>query len=196
VSSARQSDFICGEIRVISEPGFMTDTNRYGPAVAALLADPRLPALGPGGPVAAVRDALTRFDPLRDLGGAVTDPDAARACHAGLWLLFDFLDESHTISQDLDTPEGSFWHAVMHRREPDAANSKYWWRRVGPHPVLSALVVKAPALGYAYTNPLDFVDFCEQVRGTGAPDEELARRVQLLEWQLLFDHCHRLASRA
>ncbi|MBX9578800.1 MAG: hypothetical protein K2X87_00690 [Gemmataceae bacterium] len=169
------------------------DPSAYGPAVPALLAEPRLPALGPGEPVAAGQDALARFDPLRDLGGAVADPDAARACHAGLWLLFDFLDESHTISQDLHTPEGSFWHAVMHRREPDAANSKYWWRRVGPHPVLDRLRAEAPAVGHGFRTPEGFVDFCERARDTGSADEATARQVQLLEWQLLFDHCYRLA---
>lgn len=159
---------------------FRFDPSAYGPMVAALLAEPRLPALGPGPPVAAARPALAAVD-------------LPAACRAGLWLLFDFLDESHAISQDLDTPEGSFWHAVMHRREPDAFNSKYWWRRVGSHPVLDRLRAEAPALGRDYRTPEAFVDFCERVRGTGSADEELARRVQLLEWQLLFEHCYRLA---
>jgi hypothetical protein len=89
----------------------------------------------------------------------------------------------------LHTADGSFWHAIMHRREPDAWNSKYWWRRVGNHPVLGRLREEAPTLGFAYTTPEAFVDFCEKVRGTGSKDEELARRVQLLEWQLLFAWC-------
>ena len=154
----------------------MFDPTAYGPVVAGLLSEPRLADLGPGTPVLAVRDTLRTLDL----------PAARRA---GLWLYFDFLHESHEISQDLDTPDGSFWHAIMHRREPDAWNSKYWWRRVGPHPVLTQLVARAPALGYAYTTPEAFVDFCERVRGTNSPDELLAKRVQLLEWQLLFDHC-------
>ena len=110
-----------------------------------------------------------------------------------MWLLHDFLDQSHTISQDLETKEGSFWHAIMHRREPDASNSKYWWRIVGAHPVLDQLREQAPALGYAFTMPEAFVDFCERTRDTQSGDEHLAKRVQLFEWQLLFDHCHRLA---
>jgi hypothetical protein len=81
----------------------------------------------------------------------------------------------------------------MHRREPDPSNSKYWWRRVGPHPVLARLRELAPALGYRYTTPEAFVDVCERARGAGGPDEDLARRVQLLEWRLLFDHCYRAA---
>jgi hypothetical protein len=165
----------------------------FGPQVAALLAEPRLPVLGPGSLQAPAQAALRAFDPLTDLGRKVVDREAALACHSGLWLYHDGLDQSHTISQDLPTPEGSFWHAIMHRREPDAWNSKYWWRKVGPHPVLTQLAEHAPALGYRYTSPETFVDFCEQVRGTETPDEDLARRVQLLEWQLLFAWCHRQA---
>ena len=85
----------------------------------------------------------------------------------------------------------SYWHAIMHRREPDAFKSKYWWRRVGAHPVLKQLAEQAPALGYNYTTPEAFVDFCEKVRGSGTAEEELAKRVQELEWRLLFDHCLR-----
>jgi hypothetical protein len=158
----------------------MFDPSRYGPAAAALLA-PRVPALGPGTPNAAVRDSLAQL---------VIAPE----CRAGLWLYHDYLDESHVVSQDLHTAEGSFWHAIMHRREPDAANSKYWWRQVGAHPVLEQLVRESPALGYAYTTPAAFVDYCERVRGSGLPDEDLAKRVQLLEWQLLFDWCFRKAT--
>ena len=156
------------------------DPAKYGPAVAALLAEPRLASLGPGLPVLAVRSQLdtVALPPL---------------CRAGLYLYFDFLDESHRISQDHEEPDGNFWHAIMHRREPDPSNSKYWWRAVGPHPVLSQLVESTTAVGYAYTTPYDFVDFCERVRGRGGEDEERAKRVQLLEWELLFDWCFRAA---
>ncbi|QJW94001.1 hypothetical protein [Frigoriglobus tundricola] len=150
----------------------------YPAAVAALLAVDHPQALGPGRPNAALHGQLVT-------ACAALPP----ACAAGLWLRFDFLDASHAISQDLDTAEGSFWHAIMHRREPDAWNSKYWWRRVGPHPVLTALAEQAPGLGYRYTGPFDFVDFCERVRGSGNAEEEIAKRVQQLEWHLLFCHC-------
>ncbi len=174
---------------------FRFDPAKYGPMVAALLAESRLADLGPGTPEPEVHVELRRFDPRTDLGDPVTDRDAASACHAGLWLYFNYLDESHTISQDVSRAEGSFWHAIMHRREPDPWNSKYWWRQVGSHRVLEQLREQSPALGYTFTTAEAFVDFCDQVRGSGN-DEELAKRVQLLEWQLLFDHCHRLAIKS
>jgi hypothetical protein len=160
---------------------FAFDPARYGPDVAALLAEPRLAPLGPGSPVQSVRPKLESLH-------------LAPLCLIGLWLYFDFLDESHKLSQDLETPDGNFWHALMHRREPDASNSKYWWRRVGNHPVLDLLRKHAPALGYPFTTPEAFVDFCEAVRDSDTTDELVAKRVQLLEWQLLFDHCYRKAG--
>lgn len=165
----------------------------YGPAVAALLTPPRVADLGPGNPNPLVRELLEKFDPAADLGRRVWEKEMARACHAGLWLYHDHLTESHAISQDLTSEEGSFWHAVMHRREPDAANSNYWWRRVGDHPILYRLAKVGPALGYRYTDPFEFVEFCGRVRGTGTAEEELARRVQDAEWKLLFDWCYRQA---
>lgn len=163
---------------------FEFSPSAYGPAVAALLDLPRLPELGPGSLVVARRPEIA--------AAAKTLPPP---CAAGLWLYFDFLDESHAISQDDESDaDRNFWHAIMHRREPDPGNSKYWWRRVGPHPVLGQLREHAPALGYSYTSPDSFVDFCERVRGSNSPDEQLARRIQLVEWQLLFDWCYRQAG--
>ena len=161
---------------------FHFDPVQYGPPVAGLLATPRLASLGPGSPEETLRPRLQALQ-------------LAPVCMAGLWLYFDFLDESHQISQDIETPDGSYWHAIMHRREPDADNSKYWWRRIGRHPVLDSLREHAPSVGYTFTTPAAFVDHCEHVRDTRSPDEETAQRVQLLEWQLLFDWCPREDSK-
>lgn len=163
------------------------DPKAYGPAVAAILGDgTRLMPLGSGNPDESKRSLLANFDPLRDLPN-VKDADAAKACHAGLWLYWDFLDESHSISQDLHTPEGSAWHAIMHRREPDAWNSNYWWKRVGNHPFTSKLSDDERL----YCSPTEFVHFCERVRGKGNGEEETAKQIQLREWQILFDACYR-----
>jgi hypothetical protein len=55
----------------------------------------------------------------------------------------DFLNESHEISQTMEgrgTPKtADYWHGIMHRREPDAGNAAYWFRRVGTHPAFEPL---------------------------------------------------------
>ena len=100
------------------------DLSAYAPAVQALLAEPRLAPLGPGRANRAARPLLEALDERMFEPHAVRDRDLAAACRAALWLYHDFLDESHTISQGVETAEGSYWHALMHRREPDP--SKPW----------------------------------------------------------------------
>jgi hypothetical protein len=182
-------------------------TGGYSPAVAALLQPGRLMPLGPGRPDPAVRgrlEALTAeniFAPQ-----PVRDRDMAAACLAGLWLYHDFLDESHTISQGIETPAGSYWHGLMHRREPDAANAKYWFRRVGRHPVFAPLAAAAAEIARRYDgpaarflaaqtawDPFAFIDLCEEARTGRSPAEALCREVQQREWELLFEHSHRAA---
>jgi hypothetical protein len=172
------------------------DLSKYPWPVAAMWRTDRLPALGPGEPNPDTHDVLASFR-AEDLFPAVRDRDAARACICGLWLFHDFLDESHAISQDLHAWYGSYWHGIMHRREPDPDNAMYWFRRVDTNPVFEALAGDAAELGLPVRgkwDPFAFVDRCEQERGTGSDGEMLCRRVQLREMQLLFDWCHGRAT--
>lgn len=124
---------------------------------------------------------------------------------AGLWLYFSCFEECHHVAQDLHTPEGSFWHAILHRQEPDPGNAAYWFRRVGAHPVYPKLfeaaeeiVARYPQAEFrpgAYWDPFSFVMFCERARQQpGSPSERAALEIQRAEWQLLFDYCARPRS--
>ncbi|TWU60260.1 hypothetical protein Poly51_05350 [Rubripirellula tenax] len=109
------------------------------------------------------------------------------ACRAGLWLLAGDLHRSHSISQDDESPEGSFWHGIMHRREGDFSNAKYWFRRVGDHPVEED--VKQHASGYK-GNMFSFVDECKAA--SKHSDEGVAAScevTQWIEWQTLMAYC-------
>ncbi len=68
---------------------------------------------------------------------------AQKCVEAGILLHHDFLDESHAVSQTLEgvgsPATADYWHGIMHRREPDAGNASYWFRRVGSHPALLSL---------------------------------------------------------
>ena len=134
--------------------------------------------------------------------------DMERAALAGLWLWHDFLDESHTISQSLESPEGSYWHAIMHRREGDFWNSKYWLRRVGQHETFVHIATQGtdfidrnkyaapfyPLVEHAW-DAAGFVDVCEEVhKRPDDPRYRAAVELQKIEWQELFAHCARLAA--
>lgn len=124
--------------------------------------------------------------PARELFPDAAQPEAALA---GLWLYCGFFEESHSISQEIKTADGSYWHGILHRMEPDPGNAGYWFRRVGQHPVFDELLPVAKALGYrtgARWDPFAFIDACDRA----APSEiDLLEQVQLAEWQLLFHHC-------
>lgn len=165
----------------------------YGPVVGGLIFPERTMSLGPGAPHRAVYDSLKALTPERLINGrVVNDVDMARCAIAGLWLYHDFLDESHVISQEIGTRTGSYWHGIMHRREPDYSNAKYWFRRVGDHPVFARLQgIGAEAGLGAKWDPFGFVDLCERAAREGGALEAECRRIQMIEWKELFDYCFR-----
>lgn len=189
----------------------MFDSTAFGYLFSTLYAIPHQSSLGPGTPTAAARFALNALTVDRAFEGlALVDREMARACLSGIWLYHNYLDESHRISQSITNDTGNFWHAILHRREPDAWNSKYWFDRVRPHPVYPALQVQAGLLARGQGNelapearflldqsewqPHRFVDLCEMARVQGGKVESLCLAIQAVEWQVLFAYCYRLAA--
>jgi hypothetical protein len=153
----------------------------YGPDIARIL------ALAGGGqrPMPLVKAGTVSPEACEAVKGLKSLPALVRS---GLYLYCGCWDAGHTTADSVETPDGYFWHAIAHRQEPDPANAGYWFRKVGKHPIFPRLASEAAAAGYPATrewDPFAFVEFCQ------AGDEQIARRVQLLEWQLLFDHCAR-----
>jgi hypothetical protein len=185
------------------------NSQAYPPAVARLLEGARCNELGPGRPDTSQRRALAALDAEFLLEPhAVRNRDMALACLAGLWLRHDFLDESHRISQDIGSPTGNYWHGIMHRREPDFGNSKYWFHRVGEHPIFAALASEAarmageskagPEAAFLASqpkwDPFAFVDLCQRALDGPPPLGDLCMNIQRREWELLFDHCYQGAK--
>jgi hypothetical protein len=171
------------------------DPQAYGPVFAPLVDVDRRRPLDAGKPNASERATLGRLTmkaAFVHATRAVADRDMAECCLAGVWLLHDCLDESHQVSQGIHTTSGSFWHGIMHRREGDFSNAKYWFRHVGEHPVFDPLAERAAALGLTIHGPWEpyaFVDMCQAALRDGK-NLELCLDVQQVEWELLFDYCY------
>lgn len=142
---------------------------------------------------------------------------SAIAVRSGLMLLLDDLDGSHELSQSVEgvgrLQLGDYWHAIMHRREPDYFNAKYWFRRIGQHPLFEELGKLADdvlantrdsqagdwrkKLTSRGWNSTAFVDLCEAV---ARQEQSLlgiaARQIQLLEMLLLLRFCWRQTNGA
>ncbi len=186
------------------------DPSAYGAVFAGLLETPRTMSLGPGEENASARAALEALDLDQAFAPrTIGDRMMAEGCRSGLWLYHDFLVTSHTVSQQITTPTGSFWHGIMHRREPDYPNGKYWFGRVGDHAIYPALRDEAAALASgtdhlpeeaAYLmsqdawDPFAFIDLCEHANTGGVPAGDLCRGIQRREWELLFDYCYNRAT--
>jgi hypothetical protein len=183
----------------------------YGPVFAPLLETDRRRPLDSGRPDSSARAALKKVDTnsaFAHAGTQLADAEMAACCVSAVWLLHDCLDESHTISQNIDTTSGSFLHAIMHRREGDFSNAKYWFRNVGEHPVFTDLGERThvvASLRDANSNlgetrlrdgdwdPFAFVDLCQAVARGQTAARELCLDLQQAEWELLFDYCYRAA---
>lgn len=122
------------------------------------------------------------------------DARAGEGALAGLWLRWGEWKKAHEVAQEIETPEGSYWHAIIHRQEPDAGNASYWFRRVGRHAIFPALRAAAVEIGWqgAATewDPFAFLELYERTRQRGGKAEkELVAAIERAEWELLFTYC-------
>ena len=116
----------------------------------------------------------------------------------GLFYAIDALDEAHAFFQDAKGDLGAYWHGMMHRREGDFDNARYWFRRCGALPCADALHSEAARVSPLMARQMSWDAYvltgeCEQA-AHGA-EESRAECVALLrvEFDGLLDYCWRKA---
>jgi hypothetical protein len=150
--------------------------------LSALLATPEPAELGPG-PRAGVRQEKELGKAMDSiLAASNLPPQRQELIRSLLFLWHDHLNAAHEIAQGVATPDGSFVHGIMHRREPDYGNAAYWFRRVGNHPAYPGILKRTRALATTPPNklvlkqltpadewePFQFIQLCEQAERSGS----------------------------
>jgi len=169
-----------------------------------LLETPELPELGPG-PRSGIQTEAALGQKLQDIFAKSKAPTRNQELIRALILLWhDHLDPAHVIAQDIETADGSFVHGIMHRREPDYGNAKYWFRRVGKHSALTRMAeraegalraddatdVKNQVIRNSEWDSFGFVDACEQAarKKASRAKNDLLRQLQKIETEALLEH--------
>jgi hypothetical protein len=173
-------------------------------ALQLLLATPEPADLGPG-----PRSGLKTLPSLNQLIDHALHSCALSTVRGdlirGLILLWhDHHDAAHAIVQAIENADGSYVHGVLHRREPDYGNARYWFHRVGQHPAFAALAERVrlgPAADAEQAllhqivprgqwDAFAFIDACEAAALLPPSDArvQFLRSIQAAEFRVLFDH--------
>ncbi|MBI5775232.1 MAG: hypothetical protein HZA89_16030 [Verrucomicrobia bacterium] len=176
------------------------------PAFKELFATPEMPDLGPRRRAGTLSvDAVNaRLDEFFTRTGKIIARQNQELIRSAVLLWHDHFDASHEISQGIGTPDGSFLHGILHRREPDYWNAKYWFRRVGSHACYPAIArtvgeflaaknqsaLASRLVPRGHWDAFAFVDACEEAANPSAAAElrDHLRAVQQIEFNLLLAH--------
>lgn len=145
-----------------------------------------------------------------DIRRTIQESDWRKVCNlrddsqvrAGALWLYGFLEDAHEIAQKDRSPEGSYWHALMHRSEGDYGNSMYWYGKVGKHAIFAGLRAEVEKilqeesesksgetlrslLADRQWNPRPFVNLCQQASEGRFRNLTLLQRVAAVEYNLL-----------
>lgn len=166
-------------------------------ALESSIDDPRLPSL------------VASSQPLSfsecSLVEAFGETVSGQALSAGLCQILGDQERCHQFAQGIEGQgrprNGDYWHAILHRREPDYSNAKYWFRNVGSHPIHRRLAEFATATFRQCDDPgaapwarrfqsgwdaMAFVDLCRDCAGEDeSPLGRAARKIQWAEMLLL-----------
>lgn len=149
-----------------------------------------------------VRDLLLNT-PVEELfhPEKINDRNCCKSVVSGLLIWNDCEDDAHALAQNIHTAEGSYFHAIVHRREPDIWNSGYWFNRTGEHPVFALVYdyvassspddIKKIIISKNTWQPEVFNTLVDDAQKNGNTDDEVLTEIQHAELLFLIAHSYR-----
>jgi len=145
------------------------------------------------------RDVWRRVKEARDAslaGDSLLVPHAFDVIRGGLLYALDDLAGCHEFFQNTACDLVGYWQGMMHRREADFENARYWFRRSGALPFFDTLHHKAALISADVAKQLSwdpylFTGNCEQQRFGGELSEPELVKVQQAEFEVVFDYSWR-----
>jgi hypothetical protein len=174
------------------------------PILEKLIAEPGPAALGPEIRYSRLPLARLEFMLVSCFAQTSVSRSGQSLLRAAILLWHDHLEASHSLSQEIQSRDGSCLHGIMHRREPDYGNAKYWFHLVGAHPCFPGVldqIQTAPASPSitpfvracrkaSRWDPFAFVDACEEAADLSQdhPDVRALQELQEIEFRVLVNH--------
>ena len=140
---------------------------------------------------------LRETDDARLFGPVALQPAApVGLVRAGLFYYHNALDDSHKQAALDEGDLAAYWHGMVHRREGDFENARYWMRRAGEQPVFQEMQGRAsdgaPHMGrQSNWDPFLFIHLCEQYRYGETDYKKEIGHLQRTEFAVMFDYVWR-----
>jgi len=150
----------------------------------------------PTGVLPVERILQIRSASTEQLAGSPELEDRARLVRAFLFYANDGLDEAHRIAQHASGDLASYMHGMIHRREEDFENARYWFRSAGELPFFPELQGRAAAISEDMAkqlkwDPYLFTTLCERSKYGARTPLKVLGELQKAEFRVFLDYTFR-----
>ena len=140
---------------------------------------------------------LREADDAKIFGDAAIQPGApVGLIRAGLFYYHNALPDGHQEAAEDEGDVAAYWHGMIHRREGDFENARYWMRRAGEQPGFREMQARAsdaaPHMArQSNWDPFLFTHLCEQYKYGETEYKKEIGQLQRVEFAVMFDYVWR-----